>query len=91
MEPNIKKVVVKKCASQKEARKELIKGLLTNEPMSLQVLVTILKNHPYELTSANITEALNKLHEEGLIIVEKFIVDSWLTSSGIDVILALTV
>jgi len=50
----------------------LVKGLLGNGPMMLQLLVMTLSYVPYELSSKEIIEVLNKLNEEGLLKIDKF-------------------
>ena len=88
MEPNIPRVSVKKCASKEEADRELIRGLLANDPMSLQMLVTILESDPYNLVPIEITEALNQLNRSNLIKIGRF-TDTWLAGSsvGVDIVL----
>ena len=88
MEPNIKRVTVKNCASREEANGELIKGLLGNEPISLQMLVTILESEPYGLDTNQILQALNELNKEGLIAISGF-TNSWMNNTHTDVILKL--
>ncbi len=88
-EPNLPKVTVKKCASEEEAIGELVKGLLANEPMSLQMLVSILESDPYNiLDPTKISTALNQLNEMNLIKIKRFTA-TWLATSDIDVVLDL--
>ena len=88
MEPNLKQVTVKKCSSLKEANKELVKGLLGNEPMSLQMLVIILESEPYNLRMSVILKALNQLSEEGLIKINGF-TNSWINQTNVDIVLGI--
>ena len=84
MEPKLAKVNVKKCSSKEETQEELILGLLKNESMPLQVLVTIIMSEPYELSSKEIIQALSRLNRKNLIRMNNF-VPSWITGSEIDV------
>ena len=90
MEPNIPRILVKKCASKKEASKELIKGLLDNEPLTFQLLVTILTSDPYNLSREEVNMALNELNKEGLLKIKKFNIGAWMTVSGHDIVLDLS-
>lgn len=89
MEPNIKRVTVKKCASKEEASRELVKGLLDNEPLTFQLLVTILTSDPYNLSREEVNVALNELNKKGLLKIKKFNIGTWMTESGHDVVLDL--
>ena len=87
MEPNIKRVRVKKCASKEEINRELVKNLLKRYgPMSLQLLVTFLKSNPYNRKPTEISKALNQLNNMNLITTKKF-TDTWLSGSGVDVVI----
>jgi len=86
--PNTKRVTVKKCSSKEEADKELIKGLLRNEPMLFQLLARTLFDEPYELSPEDVMGALIGLNQEGLIRIGGF-KDTWLSETSIDVVLSL--
>lgn len=89
MEPILRKVMIKKCASKEEANRELVKGLLGNESMSFQLVVTILTSEPYSLSTREVNVALNEVNKEGLLKIDKFIMKEWLCLSGHDIVLAL--
>ncbi|MDP3793012.1 MAG: hypothetical protein Q8Q89_04790 [bacterium] len=89
MEPNIKRIRIKRCASKKEANRELIKGLLGNEPLTFQLLFTILISDPYNLSRDEVNIALNELNGEGFLKIKKFDIGAWMTVSCYDIVLAL--
>lgn len=89
MEPNIKRVTIKKCSSKEEANRELIKGILSNESLTFQLVFVILTSDPYNLSVREVNIALNEINKEGLLKIEKFNVRESIVMSGHDVILAL--
>ena len=89
MEPKLKRVTVKKCASRREANSELAKGLLRiTGPASLSFLVTALASEPYNLTTEEIIRALNDINGRGLLRILRFS-DDWMVNSDVGLVLSL--